>query len=77
MKIDQLSDLIYRVSAGELSYEDIDELDLSGEEREFVLSQLAEIEEEEDAEYYECEEEDDEDEDEEDEYEDIEDEEED
>ena len=73
MKIDQLSDLIYRVSAGELSYEDIDELDLSGEEREFVLSQLAEIEEE-DAEYDECEEED-EDEDEEDEYEDIEDEE--
>ena len=75
MKIDQLSDLIYRVSAGELSYEDIDELDLSGEEREFVLSQLAEIEEE-DAEYDEYEEED-EDEDEEDEYEDIEDEEED
>lgn len=73
MKIDQLSDLIYRVSAGELSYEDIDELDLSGEEREFVLSQLAEIEEE-DAEYDEYEEED-EDEDEEDEYEDIEDEE--
>ena len=75
MKIDQLSDLIYRVSAGELSYEDIDELDLSGEEREFVLSQLAEIEEE-DGVYDECEEED-EDEDEEDEYEDIEDEEED
>ena len=75
MKIDQLSDLIYRVSAGELSYEDIDELDLTGEEREFVLSQLAEIEEE-DAEYDECEEEDvEEDEDEEDEYEDIEDEE--
>lgn len=75
MKIDQLSDLIYRVSAGELSYEDIDELDLSGEEREFVLSQLAELEEE-DAEYDECEEEDvEEDEDEEDEYEDIEDEE--
>lgn len=73
MKLDQLSDLIYRVSAGELSYEDIDELDLSGEEREFILSQLAEIEEE-DAEYDECEEED-EDEDEEDEYEDIEDEE--
>ena len=73
MKIDQLSDLIYRVSAGELSYEDIDELDLSGEEREFVLSQLAELDEE-DAEYDECEEED-EDEDEEDEYEDIEDEE--
>ena len=73
MKIDQLSDLIYRVSAGELSYEDIDELDLTGEEREFVLSQLAEIEEE-DAEYDECEEEDEED-DEEDEYEDIEDEE--
>ena len=73
MKIDQLSDLIYRVSAGELSYEDIDELDLSGEEREFVLSQLAEIEEE-DGEYDECEEEDEED-DEEDEYEDIEDEE--
>ena len=46
MKIDQLSDLIYRVSAGELSYEDIDELDLTGEEREFVLSQLAELEEE-------------------------------
>lgn len=69
MKLDQLSDLIYRVSAGELSYEDIDELDLSGEEREFILSQLAEIEEE-DAEYDECEEED-----EEDEYEDIEDEE--
>lgn len=75
MKLDQLSDLIYRVSAGELSYEDIDELDLSGEEREFILSQLAEIEEE-DAEYDECEEEDEED-DEEDEYEDIEDEEED
>lgn len=75
MKIEQLSDLIYRVSAGELSYEDIDELDLSGEEREFVLSQLAELEEE-DAEYDECEEEDvEEDEDEEDEYEDIEDEE--
>lgn len=73
MKLDQLSDLIYRVSAGELSYEDIDELDLSGEEREFILSQLAEIEEE-DAEYDEYEEED-EDEDEEDEYEDIEDEE--
>ena len=77
MKMDQLSDLIYRVSAGELSYEDIDELDLSGEEREFVLSQLAEIEEE-DAEYDECEEdEEDEEDDEEDEYEDIEDEEED
>lgn len=78
MKMDQLSDLIYRVSAGELSYEDIDELDLTGEEREFVLSQLAELEEE-DAEYDECEEEDEEDEedDEEDEYEDIEDEEED
>lgn len=75
MKLDQLTDLIYRVSAGELSYEDIDELDLSGEEREFILSQLAEIEEE-DAEYYEYEEEDeDDDEDEEDEYEDIEDEE--
>lgn len=75
MKLDQLSDLIYRVSAGELSYEDIDELDLSGEEREFILSQLAEIEEE-DAEYDESEEDDeDEDEDEEDEYEDIEDEE--
>lgn len=73
MKLDQLSDLIYRVSAGELSYEDIDELDLSGEEREFILSQLAEIEEE-DAEYDEYEEED-EDEDEEDEYEGIEDEE--
>lgn len=73
MKLDQLSDLIYRVSAGELSYEDIDELDLSGEEREFILSQLAEIEEE-DAEYDEYEEEDG-DEDEEDEYEDIEDEE--
>lgn len=76
MKIDQLSDLIYRVSAGELSYEDIDELDLSGEEREFVLSQLAELDEE-DAEYDECEEEEDEEDDEEDEYEDIEDEEED
>ena len=76
MKIDQLSDLIYRVSAGELSYEDIDELDLTGEEREFVLSQLAELEEE-DAEYDECEEEDveEDEEDEEDEYEDIEDEE--
>lgn len=73
MKLDQLSDLIYRVSAGELSYEDIDELDLTGEEREFVLSQLAELEEE-DAEYDECEEDEEED-DEEDEYEDIEDEE--
>lgn len=74
MKLDQLSDLIYRVSAGELSYEDIDELDLTGEEREFVLSQLAELEEE-DAEYDECEEDEEEEDDEEDEYEDIEDEE--
>lgn len=76
MKIDQLSDLIFRYCRGELSMEDIDDLDLTGEEREYILSQIAEMEEE-DAEYYECEEEDDEDEDEEDEYEDIEDEEED
>ena len=75
MKIDQLSDLIVRYCRGELSMEDIDDLDLTGEEREYILSQIAEMEEE-DAEYYECEEED-EDEDEEDEYEDIEDEEED
>ena len=74
MKIDQLSDLIFRYCRGELSMEDIDDLDLTGEEREYILSQIAEMEEE-DAEYYECEE--DEDEDEEDEYEDIEDEEED
>ena len=73
MKIDQLSDLIFRYCRGELSMEDIDDLDLTGEEREYILSQIAEMEEE-DAEYYECEEED-EDEDEEDEYEDIEDEE--
>ena len=71
MKIDQLSDLIFRYCRGELSMEDIDDLDLTGEEREYILSQIAEMEEE-DAEYYECE-----DEDEEDEYEDIEDEEED
>ena len=75
MKIDQLSDLIFRYCRGELSMEDIDDLDLTGEEREYILSQIAEMEEE-DAEYYECEEEDEED-DEEDEYEDIEDEEED
>ena len=75
MKIDQLSDLIFRYCRGELSMEDIDDLDLTDEEREYILSQIAEMEEE-DAEYYECEEED-EDEDEEDEYEDIEDEEED
>lgn len=73
MKIDQLSDLIFRYCRGELSMEDIDDLDLTGEEREYILSQIAEMEEE-DAEYYECEEEDEED-DEEDEYEDIEDEE--
>ena len=73
MKIDQLSDLIFRYCRGELSMEDIDDLDLTGEEREYILSQIAEMEEE-DAEYDECE---DEDEDEEDEYEDIEDEEED
>ena len=72
MKTDQLSDLIFRYCRGELSMEDIDDLDLTGEEREYILSQIAEMEEE-DAEYYECEEE--EDEDEEDEYEDIEDEE--
>ena len=76
MKTDQLSDIIFRYCRGELSMEDIDDLDLTGEEREYILSQIAEMEEE-DAEYYECEEEDDEDEDEEDEYEDIEDEEED
>ena len=73
MKTDQLSDIIFRYCRGELSMEDIDDLDLTGEEREYILSQIAEMEEE-DAEYYECEEED-EDEDEEDEYEDIEDEE--
>ena len=72
MKTDRLSDLLFRYCRGELSMEDIDDLDLTGEEREYILSQIAEMEEE-DAEYYECEEE--EDEDEEDEYEDIEDEE--
>ena len=71
MKTDQLSDLIFRYCRGELSMEDIDDLDLTGEEREYILSQIAEMEEE-DAEYDEYEEED---EDEEDEYEDIEDEE--
>ena len=74
MKIDQLSDLIFRYCRGELSMEDIDDLDLTAEEREYILSQIAEIEEE-DAEYDECEEEEDEEDDEEDEYEDIEDEE--
>ena len=73
MKTDQLSDIIFRYCRGELSMEDIDELDLTGEEREYILSQIAEMEEE-DAEYDEYEEEDEEDE-EEDEYEDIEDEE--
>ena len=73
MKTDQLSDIIFRYCRGELSMEDIDDLDLTGEEREYILSQIAEMEEE-DAEYDEYEEED-EDEDEEDEYEDIEDEE--
>ena len=71
MKTDQLSDIIFRYCRGELSMEDIDELDLTGEEREYILSQLAEMDEE-DAAYEEYEEED---EDEEDEYEDIEDEE--
>ena len=71
MKTDQLSDLIFRYCRGELSMEDIDDLDLTGEEREYILSQLAEMDEE-DAAYEEYEEED---EDEEDEYEDIEDEE--
>ena len=73
MKTDQLSDIIFRYCRGEISMEDIDELDLTGEEREYILSQIAEMEEE-DAEYDEYEEEDEEDE-EEDEYEDIEDEE--
>lgn len=72
MKTDQLSDLIFRYCRGELSMEDIDDLDLTGEEREYILSQIAEMEEE-DAEYDEYEEEDEDEE--EDEYEDIEDEE--
>ena len=74
MKTDQLSDIIFRYCRGELSMEDIDELDLTGEEREYILSQLAEMDEE-DAAYEEYEEEDEDEEDEEDEYDDIEDEE--
>ena len=60
MKTDQLSDIIFRYCRGELSMEDIDELDLTGEEREYILSQIAEMDEE-DAGYEEYEEEEDED----------------